>query len=42
MKEAPGGVIDLPDETPFVYGGDLNLVGYQEQLETIVRLKDLT
>jgi endonuclease/exonuclease/phosphatase family metal-dependent hydrolase len=31
-----GGVIDLPQGTPFVYGGDLNLVGYAQQLTTLI------
>ncbi|WP_114901332.1 endonuclease/exonuclease/phosphatase family protein [Kordia sp. SMS9] len=30
-----GGLIDLPENTPFVYGGDLNLVGLAQQLETL-------
>lgn len=32
----PGGIITLPNETPFVYGGDLNLVGYAQQLTTLL------
>lgn len=31
-----GGEIDLPKGTPFVYGGDLNLVGYAQQLRTLI------
>ncbi|PCJ66005.1 MAG: hypothetical protein COA58_07975 [Bacteroidetes bacterium] len=31
-----GGEIDLPFETPIVYGGDLNLVGYAQQLNTLL------
>ena len=31
-----GGVIDLTEGTPFVYGGDLNLVGYAQQLTTLI------
>lgn len=31
-----GGVIDLPANTPFVYGGDLNLVGFSQQLTTLI------
>ncbi len=31
-----GGIIDLPKNTPFAYGGDLNLVGYAQQLNTLV------
>jgi len=30
-----GGLVDLPENTPFVYGGDLNLVGLSQQLETL-------
>lgn len=33
--KSPGGLIDLPENTPFVYGGDLNLVGLSQQLETL-------
>ena len=29
-------MIDLPQGTPFVYGGDLNLVGYAQQLTTLI------
>jgi len=32
----PGGVITLPEGTPFVLGGDLNLVGWRQQLDTIL------
>ncbi len=32
----PGGVIDLPEDTPFVIAGDLNLVGLRQQLTTLV------
>jgi hypothetical protein len=32
----PGGVLDLPQDTPFILGGDLNLVGWRRQLETIL------
>ena len=32
----PGGLITLPEGTPFVLGGDLNLVGWRQQLDTIV------
>jgi endonuclease/exonuclease/phosphatase family metal-dependent hydrolase len=31
-----GGVIDLPQETPFLILGDLNLVGLKQQLTTLV------
>ena len=31
-----GGVVDLPKNTPFVYGGDLNLVGFAQQLNTLI------
>lgn len=34
--KTPGGAIDLPDLTPFVLCGDLNLVGYAQQLETVL------
>ena len=30
-----GGDITLPENTPFVYGGDLNLVGFSQQLTTL-------
>jgi hypothetical protein len=32
----PGGVIDLPTETPFLILGDLNLVGDRQQLITLL------
>jgi endonuclease/exonuclease/phosphatase family metal-dependent hydrolase len=32
----PGGVITLPEGTPFILGGDLNLVGLRQQFETLV------
>jgi endonuclease/exonuclease/phosphatase family metal-dependent hydrolase len=32
----PGGVIDLPSETPFIVLGDLNLVGDRQQLITLI------
>lgn len=31
-----GGSIDLPENTPFIYGGDLNLVGFSQQLSTLM------
>jgi len=31
-----GGIIDLPDNTPMIYAGDLNLVGYAQQLRTLL------
>jgi endonuclease/exonuclease/phosphatase family metal-dependent hydrolase len=31
-----GGAISLQENTPFVYAGDLNLVGYAQQLTTLV------
>ena len=31
-----GGVIDLPINTPIIFSGDMNLVGYSEQYYTIV------
>lgn len=34
--KSPGGVIDLPDNTPFILSGDLNLVGDRQQLETLL------
>ena len=34
--KTPGGVIDLPEGTPFVLSGDLNLVGYSQQLTTLL------
>ena len=32
----PGGQIDLPQDTPIVAGGDFNLVGLRQQLDTIL------
>ena len=32
----PGGLITLPANTPMVLGGDLNLVGWRQQLTTLV------
>jgi endonuclease/exonuclease/phosphatase family metal-dependent hydrolase len=34
--KTPGGVIDLPEDTPFVLSGDLNLVGSNQQLKTLL------
>ena len=34
--KTPGGVIDLPEDTPFVLSGDLNLVGNGQQLITLL------
>lgn len=34
--KTPGGAIDLPVNTPFILGGDLNLVGYSQQLQTLL------
>lgn len=34
--KAPGGVINLPEQTPFVILGDLNLVGDRQQVITLV------
>lgn len=34
--KTPGGVIDLPENTPFVLMGDLNLVGLSQQLKTLL------
>ncbi len=31
-----GGEIDLPERTPFVLSGDMNLVGWRQQYETLV------
>ena len=31
-----GGVIDLPINTPIIFSGDMNLVGYSEQYYTII------
>lgn len=33
--KSPGGVIDLPENTPFVLSGDMNLVGWQQQYTTL-------
>jgi len=33
---ANGGEISLPENTPFVYAGDLNLVGFAQQLTTLI------
>jgi len=32
----PGGLIELPENTPFIILGDLNLVGLRQQLTTLV------
>ena len=34
--KTPGGIIDLPTNTPISFSGDMNLVGYAEQYYTIV------
>jgi endonuclease/exonuclease/phosphatase family metal-dependent hydrolase len=34
--KTPGGVIDLPDQTPIIILGDLNFVGDRQQLVTLV------
>ena len=34
--KTPGGLLDLPEGTPFLLAGDLNLVGWRQQLETIL------
>jgi hypothetical protein len=34
--KSAGGLIDLPANTPFVYAGDLNLVGFAQQLTTLI------
>ncbi len=34
--KTPGGIIDLPENTPFVLMGDLNLVGLSQQLTTLL------
>ena len=34
--KSKGGKIDLSKNTPFVYAGDLNLVGYSQQLTTLI------
>ncbi|MFH2053492.1 MAG: FlgD immunoglobulin-like domain containing protein [bacterium] len=33
---APGGLLTVPEGTPFLIAGDLNLVGWRQQLETIL------
>lgn len=33
--KSPGGLIELPDNTPFVLTGDMNLVGWQQQYTTL-------
>lgn len=33
--KTPGGEIDLPENTPFVLSGDMNLVGWQQQYTTL-------
>ena len=33
---SPGGVITLPADTPVLLGGDFNLVGWRQQLDTII------
>ena len=34
--KTPGGVINLPENTPFILMGDLNLVGFSQQLTTLL------
>lgn len=34
--KTPGGIIDLPENTPFILSGDLNLVGESQQLTTLL------
>ena len=34
--KTPGGVMDLPANTPFILMGDLNLVGLSQQLTTLI------
>lgn len=34
--KTPGGVITLPEGTPVILGGDLNLVGWRQQLDTLI------
>lgn len=34
--KTPGGTLTLPTNTPIVYCGDLNLVGYAQQLNTLL------
>ncbi|PID80113.1 hypothetical protein CSB20_08140 [bacterium DOLZORAL124_64_63] len=33
---SPGGVITLPEGTPVILGGDFNLVGWRQQLDTVM------
>ena len=37
--KSTGGIIDLANETPFVLCGDLNLVGFSQQLQTLKQEK---
>lgn len=34
--KSPGGTITIPQNTPIIYSGDLNLVGLSQQLNTLV------
>lgn len=34
--QSSGGDVDIAQDTPFVYAGDLNLVGYAQQLTTLI------
>ncbi len=34
--QSAGGTVNIPQDTPFVYAGDLNLVGYAQQLTTLL------
>lgn len=34
--QSSGGSVNIPQDTPFVYAGDLNLVGYAQQLTTLI------
>ncbi len=34
--KAPGGILDLEPGTPIIIMGDMNLVGYRQQLETLL------
>lgn len=34
--KTPGGLVDIPFGTPMIYGGDLNLVGWEQQLNTLL------
>lgn len=36
ILDIKAGNIGIPENTPFVYGGDLNLVGYSQQLTTLI------